>query len=74
MFTLVFRLYNFLHSMKSQHDHISSQLITVLASIRAKTENLPLLVREDGSDGSNSGSYEVGTPESRDSLTARITL
>ncbi|KAH9012536.1 hypothetical protein EDB85DRAFT_2158946 [Lactarius pseudohatsudake] len=72
MFTLIFRIYNFLHSTRSLHDKFPSQLTMALASILTETENLPRLTRMHGSDGS--GPSKRWDQESRDPSTTRITL
>ncbi|KAH9043675.1 hypothetical protein EDB85DRAFT_2138382 [Lactarius pseudohatsudake] len=41
MFTLVFRLYNFFHSISSLHEKLSARLTAALPSILAEVENLP---------------------------------
>ncbi|KAH8982979.1 kinase-like domain-containing protein [Lactarius hatsudake] len=71
MFTLIFRIYNFLHSTRSLHDKFPSQLTMALASILTETENLPRLTRMHGS---GSGSSKRWDQESRDPSTTRITL
>ncbi|KAH9163358.1 kinase-like domain-containing protein [Lactarius sanguifluus] len=72
MFAFIFRIYNFLHSMKALHKKLSSQLTSVLTSILTESKNLPRLTREHGSD--DGGSSTRWGQVSRDSLATRITL
>jgi hypothetical protein len=72
MFTLVFRIYNFLHSMRALHEKLSPQLTTALSSIMAEVENLPYVTEEHDSD--DSGSSERRNPESGGSSKTGATL
>ena len=72
MFTLIFRIYNFLHSMRALQERLSSQLPTALSSILTRTENLPGLTREYGpNDDCSSNQW---SEESRDPSTTGITF
>ncbi|KAH9024719.1 kinase-like domain-containing protein [Lactarius hengduanensis] len=70
-FRLVFRLYNFLHSMRALHKKLSPPRLTAaLSSILAEVEGLPYIT---GVHGSNGSSTQIG-PESRVSSKMGATL